>query len=204
MVAPLPSLPLPSSQPVVPGQAFRPIPPAARIPASGSGQFEVLPSDPRPDVDDVSMHYTVEIEDGLPFEPSAVARVVDATLGDPRGWTTELGATFARVDQDADLRVLVATPGTTDRLCAPLETQGRVSCRNGDLVVLNALRWSEATPEYANAVGEYRRYVVNHEVGHALGQAHAECPGAGDPAPVMQQQTYGLEGCSRNAWPTVA
>lgn len=196
--------PLASAQLIIPGQALRPIPPATPIPTVGSGQFEVLPSNPRSDVDDVSMHYTVEIEQGLPFEPAAVASVVDATLDDPRGWTTELGTTFARVDEDADLRVLVATPGTTDRLCAPLETRGRVSCRNGDLVVLNAVRWSEATPDYADAVGDYRRYVVNHEVGHALGQAHAECPGQGDPAPVMQQQTYGLDGCSRNAWPTVA
>ena len=35
----------------------------------------------------------------------------------------------------------ITTPATTDRLCAPLLTQGEVSCQNGNRVVLNARRW---------------------------------------------------------------
>lgn len=149
-----------------------------------------------------TVHYTVEVEVGLPLgaEPAAVA--IDAVLGDERGWAAERDADFVRVARDADVRIVVASPDTTDRLCAPLRTGGEVSCRNGGLVVLNARRWTGGVPDYEGHLADYRRYLVNHEVGHALGEPHVSCPAPGQPAPVMQQQTYGLDGCVRNPWPT--
>ena len=78
---------------------------------------------------------------------------------------------------------------------------GYTSCRNGDRVVLNVARWVEAVPGYGASLATYRQYMVNHEVGHRLGLGHERCPGRGRPAPVMQQQTLGLHGCTANAWP---
>jgi hypothetical protein len=143
--------------------------------------------------------YRVEVEVGLPYAATRIARVIESTLSDRRGWAAEHPLT--RVDGHSDLRIVLATPETADELCAPLDTGGRLSCRSGSNVVLNAWRWQFGADSYANNLAAYRRYVINHETGHALGYPHVGCPGDGAAAPVMLQQTKGLEGCTANPWP---
>jgi hypothetical protein len=106
---------------------------------------------------------------------------------------------------DADFTVYLATPDTSERMCAEggLSTEGYTSCRLPGQVIINLARWLEAVPDYGAPLEIYRTYVVNHEVGHEFGEEHQACPGPGEPAPVMQQQTYGLDGCVANAWPYV-
>jgi hypothetical protein len=59
-------------------------------------------------------------------------------------------------------------------------------------VVINNARWTRGALAYQNSLPTYRYYLINHEVGHALGHHHTQCPTAGTPAPVMMQQTIGL------------
>lgn len=171
------------------------------VPLRGSGNLAIVPVDEAAPTG--QLRYSVEIERELTFRGSPTARSIGEALEDERGWVSVLGTTFGQVVDDPQIRIIVATPGTTDILCAPLQTQGRVSCRNGDLVVLNAQRWVYGIPDYRGNLRDYRRYLVNHEVGHALGQGHVVCPGPGRPAPVMQQQSYGLDGCAQNPWPAI-
>jgi predicted Zn-dependent protease len=85
--------------------------------------------------------------------------------------------------------------------CPGVGTGGYTSCRYGDRAVINLARWATAVPDYQGDIATYRLYVINHEVGHVLGHGHQQCPGPGQAAPVMQQQTLGLQGCVKNAWP---
>lgn len=171
------------------------------IPPDGTGRFTVAVGESARVGSGRLVRYTVEVEGGLPFDPTDVARDVDATLADPRSWIASGNHAFQRTSADGDVRILLATPSTTDELCRPLRTRGEVSCHNGALVVLNARRWAVGIEAYGDDSTAYRQYVVNHEMGHAIGYGHTPCPRPGLPAPVMLQQTYGLDGCVPNPWP---
>lgn len=183
-------------------QVSGPPPVEIAVPEVGGGTFRVATNaSGAAQEDETTTTYTVEVEAGLPFAVDDVANVVDATLSDRRGWSAAGSHQMRRVSAHADLRVLLASPATTDLLCAPLDTRGRLSCRNRELVVLNAWRWANGAQGYEGQLPNYRRYVINHEVGHGLGYPHVACPGSGLPAPVMLQQTIGLDGCLPNPWP---
>ena len=177
--------------------------PPPRVVQRGDGRLADVPGGSAPSGPGETTTYVVEVEGGLGVDPAAFARQVEATLGDPRSWGSGGRRAMQRVgdQEEADLRVALASPELTDELCAPLETGGYFSCANGALAVLNVARWLQGAPSYKGHLADYQSYVVNHEVGHTLGFGHAECPGAGQVAPVMLQQTKGLEGCVRGPWP---
>ncbi|MFY1705669.1 MULTISPECIES: DUF3152 domain-containing protein [Micromonospora] len=152
------------------------------------------------------LRYRVAVEDGITnLDVELFGREVATILADERGWTADGRWRLQRVGAGsaADFTIHLATPVTRSRLCGDL-TDRYTSCRNGDRVVLNVARWVNGVPHFGDDLETYRRYLVNHEVGHRLGRGHELCPRAGGPAPVMQQQTLGLHGCLPNAWPQVA
>lgn len=147
----------------------------------------------------------VLVEPGLPIDANAAASLINAVLNDPRGWPSK-GFTFRLVSNPmaANIRIHIASPSTTDAKCYPMDTDGYVSCTwgSGD-IYLNSDRWEMGVPHF-KSLDTYREYLISHETGHALGYGHVPCPGAGKPAPVMMQQTYGLDGCTENGWVSVA
>jgi len=146
--------------------------------------------------------YTVEAEEGSGVDPNQLAAVVDIILQDPRGWTAK-GHSFLRVPAGGSFTISLASPETADAICLPLDTAGIFSCHKGHRVVLNLTRWNEGTTDLPLDLNGYRAQVVNHEVGHELGLGHVGCAGDGLYAPVMMQQSKGLDGCLANPWPTL-
>jgi hypothetical protein len=190
---------------------FDPRPPESSVGAEpgvvtvGAGTFQFA-TDDGPVVGSAGpvLTYRVAVEDGLGVPVEQFAAAVEAILGDPRSWTAGGTLRLARVSGSADFAIYLASPVRSEAMCREdgLETGQFTNCRLTDgRVVINSARWLTGVTDYGAPLAEYRAYVVNHEVGHQLGYGHELCPGAGQPAPVMQQQTLGLAGCTPYGWP---
>lgn len=167
-----------------------------------TGRLVVVRGDTRRVGPGAALRFSVEVEKGLDVGPDAFAAVVERVLFDERSWVGGGDVALRRVDRGpVAFTVTLAHPSTVDERCLPLRTVGRYSCWDGRRVMLNVDRWLRGAPTYRGDLLAYRRYLVNHEVGHALGHGHVGCPAAGRRAPVMVQQTMGLGGCRRNPWP---
>jgi len=167
----------------------------------GDGTLDVVPGNVAPPGPGPVRSVRVEVEQGLAVDGPTFAAFVLATLNDPRSWGFNGRMTFARTDGAAEIRIVLASASTVDKLCAPVDTKGVLSCGHDGMAALNFTRWAEGATTYGADRTGYRQYLVNNEVGLLLGHAHAECPSSGQRAPVMQQQTVAVEPCTPNAWP---
>lgn len=152
--------------------------------------------------EELTVRYTVEVEHGL--DPAhyggddAFAAMVDATLLDPRSWTNDPRFRLEHVSaaDGPTLFIRLASVDTTREMCGGelgLETSCRTRITGEDTVFINESRWVRGAAPFQGDLGSYRQYVINHEVGHALGFAeHVPCPAGGALAPVMMQQTLSL------------
>ncbi|MEU4557602.1 DUF3152 domain-containing protein [Actinoplanes sp. NPDC023936] len=186
---------------------------SGKVPTHGSGQF-VYGSKRSPVLGHKGQlrRFRVAVEKGSNEDADAFAAQVESVLGDKRSWIGNGNLRLQMVTgaDKADFTVYLATRDTAGQMCARGGTNIRVggvpytSCRTPGKAIINLDRWHLSATPYLNAEVElatYRRYVINHEVGHELGHGHQGCPKKGGPAPVMVQQTLTLRGCVPYAWP---
>ncbi|MFJ7209996.1 DUF3152 domain-containing protein [Amycolatopsis sp. NPDC098790] len=171
---------------------------------AGAGKWHVVPGS-GPKVGTGKLYtYTVEVEDGI--DPAsyagddAFAAAVQGTLSDPKkGWTWDGKIALQRVDANfpnPSFRVSLTTPETTHRADAcGFQIKFEASCYRKSLgrVLINLGRWVRGAKAFNADMTGYRQYAINHEVGHALGNQHVGCGGNGQPAPVMMQQSFGVD-----------
>ena len=145
--------------------------------------------------------YEVRSRGPVAADLGAFARVAAATFNDRRGWSAGGSTAFREVPSGGELTLWLAAPSAMTSFSSTCSAQ--YSCRVGRHVVINDERWRTGTPSWP-AVREYRRYVLNHELGHWFGAGHTGCSAPGAPAPVMMQQSKGLGGCRSTTWPLPA
>jgi hypothetical protein len=120
------------------------------------------------------------------------------TLNDPRSW----GPTFLEVNCDASIIIRKST--AEEMAVWYKEFKGLSVCDTRSFPTqIHILKenW-DCIPAASGFTSrdDYRRYVVLHEMGHALGHGHKTCAIPGSPAPIMMQQTLGTGLCKPNPW----
>lgn len=181
----------------------------------GSGTYRVLPGTTAPVGRGQTYRYSIEVENGIGgVDLAAFTHLVDATLADARSWAGHGDDRLQRVDSGpVDFHLSLVTPMTVREVCGydiPVETSCYTPASDTspvNRVLLNLARWVRGDAAYLGDIEAYRVYMVNHEVGHALGHQHAHSCLAGGLAPIMMQQTIGLRSaktgqmCQANPWP---
>lgn len=169
---------------------------------AGEGTWHVVKGAGEPTGEGGTLYkYTVEVEDGIDLASiggeDAFGSLVAGTLAEPRGWTHDGKVQFQRVDSrsEADFQISLTTPRTAHKpdICG-FQIKYESSCyrRSMDRVVINLARWVRGAKAFNSDMTAYRQYAINHEVGHALGNGHVGCAKPDQLAPVMMQQTFGV------------
>jgi hypothetical protein len=206
---PSPSNTLPTTAPSGGSVAALPVS-AATYPKQGDGTFHIVPGTSKPVGQGPLRRYAVETEGGMSgVDAAGFAATVVQTLSDSRSWSRS-GVRLQRVDSGPiDFRVSLTSVLTIRKKCG-YSLQVETSCFNSGAgrAFINAARWVRGAISYGKDVADYQHYVVNHEVGHALGHGHVKCPKAGAAAPIMMEQTLGVTtpgvgACRPNPWPYV-
>ncbi|MFI9826347.1 DUF3152 domain-containing protein [Streptomyces sp. NPDC051913] len=177
----------------------------------GSGKFDAVKSVAKAPGRGQKYTYRVDVEQGIGLDAELFADAVQKTLNDDRSWAHNGARTFERIySGKPDFVITLASPGTTAEWCAKSgldTTVDNVSCDSAatERVMINAFRWAQGSKTYGDQIHAYRQMLINHEVGHRLGNHHVTCDKDGELAPVMQQQTKFLDHngihCLPNPWP---
>lgn len=150
-----------------------------------------------------TIRYCTAVRGVSETELAGLNATLQSVFADSRGWGLTGLVRFERAAANCDFYVWLTAANQMSSFGAICDPDW--SCAVSPNVVINYTRWQETSPAWAASGGsreDYRAMVINHETGHWFGFHHSSCPGAGQPAPVMQQQSIDLQGCVFNPWPT--
>jgi hypothetical protein len=154
--------------------------------------------------DDVKYSFTNEEHD--------IAQYIDGVLNEARGWKKK-GYQFVQVapDEGMDLRktfkgkkniihLRMSSSQTIQKTC----NFANMNCadRKVNVIFINSQRWLHGSKESNMDIWNYRRYIINHEIGHLLNRGHHDClKGKKSACPIMKQQTVDTSCCIPNSFP---
>jgi len=148
------------------------------------------------------MHYRVQVgvHPLARTHPRVFRALVEPLIQHPRGWASH-GHVFHLngTNTHHPLITITLAPQVALDVMFPDFSQERLSLCDMDTreIFLNEQRWYREYDDDKSGLSlpAYRLYMVQHEIGHALGLGHAKCGGPGENSPIMVQQTKGTGAC---------
>lgn len=75
------------------------------------------------------------------------------------------------------------------------------SCADQGIAVISAYQWAAGIGAFGDDTLGMHDYMLNHSIGHILGEPDVKCGGSGQLAPVMENQQLDITPCKPNGWP---
>lgn len=152
---------------------------------------------------------SIAVDDDVDYSEKWFTNTVKRILKDKKGWESVLPIEFVFVEPFEKVnhpRRIFVNLSKNDFITKKCRIDGMSCCdmSTGD-VWINIERWMNGSVHSKLNIYKYRHYVINHEVGHALGFLHQTCEcdaiDCDEPVPVMMQQTLSIGKCKPNPYP---
>jgi len=145
-----------------------------------------------------NIYYHISIEDGLNKSLSHFTNIIVKILSDKRTWDRYTFVNTLSSDK-ATIHITLNKPKTIENIC---NFKG-LSCTdmNNHNIYINANRWFYGAPKSKLNLKNYREYLINHEIFHAMNGTHNKCQDY-EICPISHQYTLGIPKHSRTtSWP---
>lgn len=157
-------------------------------------------------------YVSTKVDSNVDYSDKRFSNKVKSVLKHIKGWEyIDNSIQFIFVEWDVfpsinsfhKISIRLSSNKTISKICGSLIPSKKLSCC--DMITkqcwLNFYRWAHGSKASGLPLYKYRNYMINHEVGHALGRLHAKCPCENCSAPIMMQHTVTIGNCKPNDKP---
>ena len=151
--------------------------------------------------------YFITKERGLKYSLEKFRKQVTRIIKSPSFWEN-FKFKKSKTLRDADIIIQLTSNKTIERHCPEIKGLSCASAKD-DITYINYDRWTKGSKSSKLKLNKYRKYLIQHEVGHLLlfhlnkfyDHHYPEniCDSDIKNAPIMMQQTNGIGKCKPNS-----